>query len=166
MEGSMNFADYIGIGPEDFRMYYLNTGLVQVSHHHEFPLSIYTYGRKAVYENVWDNVTTKCRGIIVNRETGDIVARPFEKFFNYGSGQQSAEDVGFVEGNGYAEPVVWEKMDGFMCTAYSWGGKNYIASKGSFHSIHAKWATAEYNHKIVEGGYSPEGGPIIQGWTF
>jgi hypothetical protein len=33
-------------------------------------------------------------------------------------------------------------MDGFMCTLYTWEGIDYIASKGSFHSIHAKWATA------------------------
>ena len=46
------------------------TGLVQVGHHDEFPLSIYTYGRKAVHENIWDDVTKKCRGIIVENETG------------------------------------------------------------------------------------------------
>jgi RNA ligase len=157
----MLFEDYIGIGPEEFKSRYLDTRLVNVSHHHEFPLSIYTYGRKAVHENVWDNVTSRCRGIIVNRETGEVVARPFEKFHNWGFDPTNSADVEIKQ-----PPVVWEKMDGFMCTAYSWGGKNYIASKGSFHSIHAKWATAEYNRKIVEGGYSPEGGPIIQGWTF
>lgn len=155
----MNFADYIGVGPDEFTTRYLETGLVQVHHHHEFPLSIYNYGRKAVHENIWDNVTSRCRGIIVNRETGDIVARPFEKFHNYGS-----ENV--PQGQFTSEPTVWEKVDGFMCTAYSWEGKNYIASKGSFHSIHAKWATAEFNRKIVEGGYSPEGGPMLEGWTF
>lgn len=147
----MNFADYIGIGPDEFTTRYLDTGLVQVSHHHEFPLSIYTYGRKAVHENVWDNVTSCCRGIIVNRETGEIVARPFEKFHNYGS-----ENV--PQGQFISEPVVWEKMDGFLVTGYQWNGIWYAASKGSFHSIHAKWATNEirrYDLRYIPDGYTP-----------
>lgn len=160
----MNFDDYIGLTPEDFERDYINTGLIQVAHHKEFPLSIYTYGRKAVHENVWDNVTSKCRGIIVNRETGEIVARPFEKFHNYGSTQEDADILKsqIAIGN---QPVIWEKVDGFMCTNYCWNGVNYIASKGSFHSVHAKWATAEYRRKLVESGYTVEGGEINHGWT-
>ena len=92
-----------------------------------------------MYENKWDAVTSKCRGIIVNRDTGEIVARPFEKFHNYGS----TTPVGESQAIPIGQPVVWEKMDGFMCTLYRYANKDYIASKGSFHSIHAKWATAQ-----------------------
>ena len=130
----MKFHDYIGIGPDTFQSDYIDTGLVTVGHHKEFPLSIYTYGRQTVNEQHWDKVTSRCRGIIVNRETGDIVARPFEKFHNYGS-------TIYQGGTDRGQPTVWEKMDGFMITGYRWGGKWYAASKGSFHSIHAKWAT-------------------------
>jgi RNA ligase len=92
-----------------------------------------------VHENKWDAVTSKCRGIIVNRDTGEIVARPFEKFHNYGSTTSVGESRAIPIG----QPVVWEKMDGFMCTQYRWLGIDYIASKGSFHSVHAKWATSQ-----------------------
>jgi len=153
----MNFSDYVGITAEEFKENYIDTGLVQVSHHHELPLSIYTYGRKAVHENVWDRVTSRCRGIIVNRDTGEVVARPFEKFHNYGSTSACV-----VVPNG--QPVIWEKMDGFLCTAYRWEGKHYIASKGSFHSIHAKWATAEWNRKLIESNRYTR--PLMPGWTF
>jgi hypothetical protein len=140
----MKFTEYIGIDMIEFQNKYIDTGLVQVGHHDEFPLSIYTYGRKTVHENIWDNVTTKCRGIIVENETGDVIARPFEKFFNYGS--ESSQGDGMVDAC-FGEPVIWEKMDGFMCTMYTWKGVDYIASKGSFHSIHAKWATAWLRRK-------------------
>jgi hypothetical protein len=50
----MKFNDYIGIGPEKFQSDYIDTGLVDVAHHDEFPLSLYSYGRKAVHEDVWD----------------------------------------------------------------------------------------------------------------
>jgi hypothetical protein len=136
----MNFYDYLGITPEYFKMQYLDGGWVQVQHHNEFPLDIYAYTRKTVHNNWWNEITSKCRGIIVNRETGEVVSRPFEKFFNYGS------DIGGESMSiaiPISEPVIWEKMDGFMATLYRWENKDYIASKGSFHSIHAKWATAQ-----------------------
>lgn len=153
----MKFSDYIGIDAATFGEQYINTGLVDVAHHEKFPLSIYTYGRRTVHGDVWDHVTTKCRGIIVNRETGEIVARPFEKFHNYGSSQAEREHP-----TGYlhlmkTSPVIWEKMDGFLVTIYSWDGIPYAASKGSFHSIHAKWATSEIRRYRV--------GLLPQGWT-
>ena len=141
----MNFFKYIQTDAAAFWENYLEAGWVQVQHHQEFPLDIYNYTRATVYENKWDAVTSKCRGIIVNRDTGEIVARPFEKFHNYGA-------IGSDKHEGFhmtaEDPVVWEKMDGFMCTMYRWENKDYIASKGSFHSIHAKWATAHIRAKF------------------
>lgn len=163
----MKFNDYIGIGPDEFKIRYIDPGYVQVAHHKEFPLSIYTYGRKTVHENLWDAVTSKCRGIIVNRETGDIVARPFEKFHNYGSNQQELVELQRQATFFHTikrrlvypyQPTVWEKMDGFLATGYQWNRVWYVASKGSFHSIHAKWATSElrrYERMNIPKGYTP-----------
>ena len=144
----MNFYDYIGLTPDEFRDNYINTNLVIENEHESFPLNIYNYSRKCIQEQAWDSVTSKCRGVITNRETGEIVARPFEKFHNYGAvvGAYAGADGPQAEG-AVGEPVVWEKLDGFMCTLYEWEGVNYVASKGSFHSTHAKWATAELRKK-------------------
>jgi len=142
----MNFFDYIGVTEDEFIEKYLQAGLVTESLHKEFPLNLFTYSRKAVHENVWDSVTSKCRGIIINRETDEIVARPFEKFHNYGSTQvETAAEIQHEVV--FTKPCVIEKVDGFMCTLYTWKGQDYIASKGSFHSVHAKWATAELRKK-------------------
>ena len=106
---------------------------------------------------MWDSVTSKCRGVIVNRETGEIVARPFEKFHNYGSEQGYAStpfDLSFTN-----QPVIWEKLDGFMCTLYEWEGVHYLASKGSFHSTHAKWATARFRERWGTSSI------LQKGWT-
>jgi hypothetical protein len=140
----MNFFKYIQTDAAAFWENYLKAGWIQVQHHQEFPLDIYNYTRATVHENKWDAVTSKCRGIIVNRDTGEIVARPFEKFHNYGS----TTPVGESQAIPIGQPVVWEKMDGFMCTLYRYANKDYIASKGSFHSIHAKWATAQIRAKF------------------
>jgi RNA ligase len=143
----MNFYTQIGLTHEEFTERYENTGLVERRHHHEFPLDILHYSRKCVQENIWDAVTGKCRGIIITRgaDGGEIVSRPFEKFHNYGAepgwgATTFTPDAKFV--------TIWEKMDGFMCTLYTWEGVDYIASKGSFDSIHAKWATAWLRKKF------------------
>lgn len=156
----MNFFKYIGVTEDEFIEKYLQAGLVTESVHKTLPLNLFTYSRKCVHDNVWDNVTTRCRGIIINRETDEIVARPFEKFHNYGStiivpGQENPEQMG-------EKPAVIEKVDGFMCTLYTYDGVSYIASKGSFHSVHAKWATAEYN-KISEHLWPAGFTPIFEG---
>ncbi len=155
----MNFFGYLGISEDEFGVY-LDAGYVTEALHKEFPLAIYTYGRKTVHENKWDNVTSKCRGIIVNTETDEIVARPFEKFHNYGSSLEESTWSGLLP---ESEPTVIEKMDGFMCTMYWWAGKHYIASKGSFHSVHAKWATAELNKHLEKINW--EGKQLFPGWT-
>lgn len=143
----MNFFKYIGITKERFIEDYLHTGLVTEGVHKTLPLNIFAYGRKAVHENVWDAVTSKCRGIVVDRNTEEVIARPFEKFHNYGS---TVVEGLTPESNSIfgTQPVVWEKMDGFMVTAFFYAGEWHAASKTSFHSIHAKWATAELRRKM------------------
>ena len=144
----MNFWTYINETPLSFWEKYVEPGYVAVQQHSEFPLSIFAYGRKTVAEQKWDFVTTKCRGIIINRDTGEIVSRPFEKFHNYGSTQAEEQAPLYAVNFDPSKSVIWEKMDGFMCTLYTWGGVDYIASKGSFHSVHAKWATAWLRKKF------------------
>jgi RNA ligase len=124
---------------------------------------MYTYGREAVYGNIWDSVTRKCRGIVFNTETGDIVARPFEKFHNiFTAGMPETDPSTWTYSQGddvlFGEPEVWEKMDGFLATLYEWEGKQYIASKGSFDSPHAKWATGWVQARTLfqfPTGYTP-----------
>ena len=42
---------------------------------------IYNYSRSCTLEGVWNEATLQCRGIIVDKDY-NILARPFEKFFN------------------------------------------------------------------------------------
>ena len=118
-----------------------------------------------MYKQAWDAVTTKCRGIIVNRETGEIVARPFEKFFNFGDPTNGMTDTAVdILARQVGQPVVWEKVDGFLCIGYNWGGKWYCASKGSFTSPHAKWASAQIQRLDMDSVFHTEGyTPVFEG---
>ena len=157
----MKIWDYLQITPAAFNKDYVDTGLVDVAFHPQFPLELLTYGREAVHTNNWDSVIRKCRGIIYSTETEEIIARPFEKFFNLRTaGMDETDPDTWLETP--TEPEVWEKMDGFLCTMYTYNGQSYIASKGSFDSPHAKWATAWYRKNVK--GVWPEGyTPVFEG---
>ena len=61
---------------------YLEKGLVVKNDHPTLPLSIYNYSRTCQYEGGWDDITKMCRGLILDKE-GNVVAKAFNKFFNY-----------------------------------------------------------------------------------
>lgn len=135
---------------------HIKDGLVRRQVHNTLPLSILCYTRKCVFDQLWDDVTTKTRGLIVHTETGEIVARPFEKFHNI--------DTSFLpETHVYnlptEQPIVTEKLDGNLAIYYRLGDYEGIASKGSFHSPHAEWGTKWYREHVAGGswpkGYTP-----------
>lgn len=64
----------------------LQDGLIAVRKHPEKELFIYCYTKRAPYtEGAWTNpAVLHSRGLIVN-DQGHVVARPWKKFFNYGT---------------------------------------------------------------------------------
>lgn len=115
----------------------ITAGHVGRRRHPSLPLSIYTYTRAAQYDRAWTAVTTRCRGLIVDDTSGEVVAWPFPKFFNTGE-----HDAGLP----YAPPLpvepfeVFDKVDGSLGIVFHWGGRWWAASKGSFISEQARWA--------------------------
>lgn len=47
-------------------------------------IASFNFSPKVFYKGIWDNQTTKARGLFINTETTEIVARSFEKTFNIG----------------------------------------------------------------------------------
>jgi len=84
---------------------YINRGLVIKQNHPTLPLSIYNYSRECQYNGIWDDITLNCRGLVLDTE-GNVIAKPFPKFFNYE--EHKPEDIP----NEYFE--VYEKMDGSL----------------------------------------------------
>ena len=157
----MNLADYLD---RTKLAQYIHEGWVVVRQHDTLPLNIYSYSRKTVYANKWDDITTKTRGLIVHRDTGEIVARPYEKFFAYnweGRSETYPRSVENVERE-FGPPVITEKVNGCLGTFWKYNQHWGIATKGSFHSPHAAFATKwmedhiEHNGKLVfPEGYTP-----------
>lgn len=108
-------------------------GYVRSQKHPEAPLWIYNYAAKTQYDQVWNEVTLQCRGLILD-EAYEVVARPFKKFFNLG--ERSHQPIP-------NEPFeVYEKMDGSLGILYWWKEAPYIATRGAFVSEQAKTANA------------------------
>lgn len=112
----------------------INQGYVQVRHHPDYPYVIFCYTKQAMFERKWNNTTMTCRGLIVNENTGEVLARPFKKFFNMGE-----PDAPTVEHGDWV--TVYDKLDGSLGIAYETPDGPAIATKGSFVSDQAVKAT-------------------------
>jgi RNA ligase len=84
---------------------YIDEGLVIKQVHPTLPLAIYNYSRECQYDGKWDDITLNCRGLVLDNN-GNVIAKPFPKFFNYEELKQ--EDIP----NENFE--VYEKMDGSL----------------------------------------------------
>lgn len=132
---------------------HINNRVVNTQHHHYAPLVIYNYGQKAQFENIWDDVTCKTRGLIVDQSSGEIIARPFQKFFNLGTAWRPETDETNLPP---MLPEITEKLDGSLGVLYRVNGACAIATRGSFASDQAAWASAWYS-KILSKAKWPDG---------
>jgi RNA ligase len=118
-------------------------GYVRAQMHPELPLVIYNYTSSAQYEKVWNRVTRTCRGLIVDKDSGEVVARPFPKFFNHGEIEGSAVDLS-------GRVVVTDKADGSLGVLYPDSTGYAIATRGSFTSVQAIHATKIWKEQYQE----------------
>lgn len=100
-------------------------------------LLVFNYNALAQYAGEWNAFEIISRGLIIDSATGEIVARAFDKFFNWGEGGRWTA-AKFVS--------VTEKMDGSLGILYRKNGEYRIATRGSLESEQALWAT-EYLSK-------------------
>jgi len=124
--------------------------------HPSEPLVIYNYTQHCQFDRVWNDVTRQCRGLIANLSTGEIVARPFPKFFNYG--EHESEDLPVLDLE--AECRVYDKLDGSLGILYPVGDSWAIATRGSFTSEQAIRGT-ELLQQHLETGWKP-----TEGYTY
>jgi RNA ligase len=94
-------------------------------------LSLWCYTSRAVYDQAWDEVTILARGLVLDRAARAVVATPFPKFFNLSESAGAIPDLPFD---------AYEKLDGSLIIAFSYGGEWMAATKGDLASAQAIWA--------------------------
>ncbi len=108
---------------------YYNDGLLYKQVHPVHDLTIWNYSQKVQFERLWDDVTLQCRGLVTNSK-GDIVARPFKKFFNY----EEIQHLDIIPN----EPFdMYDKMDGSLGILFHYNYEWILATRGSFTSDQA-----------------------------
>lgn len=124
-------------------------GYVRTQVHPERPWTIHNYTDVCTWERLWDDVTLQCRGLVTDAD-GTVLARPFRKFFNLDEPGAPALDMA-------DRVVVSDKVDGSLGILLPDGS---IATRGSFASEQADWATEHYRLRY-HGAWDPE-----PGWTY
>ena len=95
-------------------------------------ISIFNYTVPTTYAGHWDDVTIVSRGLILNRITGEVVARAFDKFFNYGEKEVSLPSM--------TPDYATVKWDGSLGIGYRYEGAFLWSTRGSFYSDQASSA--------------------------
>lgn len=102
---------------------YYEDGLVTKQVHPTLPLSIWNYTPETQFQNLWDDITLQARGLVTD-DNGNVVARPFKKFFNLSEGKHTP--TGNFE--------VYEKLDGSLGILFYYDNQWIMATRGSFTS--------------------------------
>lgn len=103
--------------------------------HPFLPLTIYNYSVSCQYSKNWNHITKMARGLILD-DLGNIVARPFEKFFNFNELDKPlysyTKDLNSFK--------VEEKLDGSLIIVTRYNNDLIVSSRKAFTSWHAKIA--------------------------
>jgi RNA ligase len=100
-------------------------------------LLLFNYTALAQYAATWTPVERAARGLILDGETGEIVALPWSKFFNLGETEETRLEN--LPRDGFE---VTDKLDGSLGILYKRMDGYAIATRGSFDGEQAQWATA------------------------
>ena len=125
---------------------YYEDGLVTKQVHPTLPLTIWNYTDKVQFEGLWDETTLMTRGLVTDND-GNIVARPFKKFFNLDEGKYTPTE----------EFDVFEKMDGSLGILFNYDNQWVLATRGSFTSdqaIRGMEILKKYKYERLIPGYT------------
>lgn len=123
----------------------IDAGLVTMRPHHSEDLRILNYSDRCVHTpGGWNEITQVCRGLIFHADTLEVLARGFDKFFNYGQKEAPTWDLS-------DEVLSMDKADGSLGILYSLPSGGWaVATRGSFHSDQAAHATELLNTKYAD----------------
>lgn len=89
----------------------------------------YSFTRRSFYDGSFDDVNTKARGLFINRKTGEVVARAYDKFFNIGERDETT--IENLSKNLTFPISLCKKENGYLGITGCDGEKLFISSKSS-----------------------------------
>ena len=111
-------------------------------------ISSFNFTNKAFYDKIWDEQTTKARGLYIDTMKGKVVARSYEKFFNINERPETKFDMlqhklqfpvtAYVKENGFLGIVSYNEYEDDL----------FIASKSTIDSQFAQWLKEMLYEKV------------------
>ena len=102
-------------------------------------ISSFNFTNKAFYDKVWDEQTTKARGLYIDTMKGKVAARAYDKFFNINERPETKFDMlqyklqfpvtAYVKENGFLGIVSYNEYEDDL----------FVASKSTVDSQFAQW---------------------------
>lgn len=86
------------------------------------------FTRNAFQEGVWNDETIKARGLFINKVDGDIVARSYNKFFQY---DEKPETKDYVDNHLVYPLYISKKFNGFLGIISVYNDEFFIATKST-----------------------------------
>jgi len=102
-------------------------------------ISSFNFTNKAFYDKVWDEQTTKARGLYLDTMKGKVAARAYDKFFNINERPETKFDM--LQYKLQFPVTVYVKENGFLgIVSYNeYEDDLFIASKSTIDSQFAQW---------------------------
>lgn len=123
----------------------VETQQVRKGVHPRLPLAIYNYTATVQWRDEWDDTLMRCRGLVLDTDTGEVVACPMRKFFNYADKKHDETAMKMENCD------VIEKLDGSLGMLFKYRNEWVFASRGSFVSTHAQKGMEMAKEKGLEG---------------
>lgn len=111
-------------------------------------ISSFNFTNKAFYDKVWDEQTTKARGLYLDTMKGKVAARAYDKFFNINERPETKFDMlqyklqfpvtAYVKENGFLGIVSYNEYEDDL----------FIASKSTIDSQFAQWFKEMLYNKV------------------
>jgi RNA ligase len=127
---------------------YHEEGLLHKQVHPTLPLTIWNYSETVQYNNLWrlHPLLLQCRGLVTD-DKGNVVARPFRKFFNLSENKHTPT----------TDFEVYSKMDGSLGILFNYNGEWIMATRGSFtsdQSVKGFEMLQKYGYKNLKTEYT------------
>lgn len=117
---------------------YIKDGWLRRQWNKDKTLQVLDYTQQTTYANKWDGVTTRCRGIVLDKNY-NIVMPCMPKFFNFEQSDQRQQNkiIDMFDKTMYtfATPLITKKYDGCLAAIFPYNGHLIITSKCSFDSF-------------------------------
>lgn len=114
------------------------------------PYRIYQYARihsQRKADTPEDPILDACRGLIVNTQTGLVVARPFQRMRELGEHEELPDGPN----------IKHRKIDGTLGIQYATpDGQMHISTRSQFDSVQAQWGTEQLRQYEGQYGFDPD----------